>query len=137
MQLQQVTIGKDLTFDLYDQGVSAGNPQPPSGDSSEKIDFNKQLITNETATIFCRVSGRSMEPHMRDGDVLMVDKSIEPKVGKVVIAAINGEMTVKRMSVVDGQMTLTADNPYYSDMKVGDFDESMIWGVVTNVIHQL
>ena len=137
MQLQQVTIGKNLTFDLYDQGVSAGNPQPPSGDSSEKIDLNKQLITNETATIFCRVSSRSMEPHMRDGDVLMVDKSIEPKVGKVVIAAINGEMTVKRMSVVDGQMTLTADNPYYSDMKVGDFDESMIWGVVTNVIPQL
>ena len=136
MQLQQVTIG-NLTFDLYDQGVSAGNPQPPSGDSSEKIDLNKQLITNETATIFCRVSGRSMEPHMRDGDVLMVDKSIEPKVGKVVIAAINGEMTVKRMSVVDGQMTLTADNPYYSDMKVGDFDESMVWGVVTNVIPQL
>ena len=137
MQLQQVTIGKNLTFDLYDQGVSAGNPQPPSGDSSEKIDLNKQLITNETATIFCRVSGRSMEPHMRNGDVLMVDKSIEPKVGKVVIAAINGEMTVKRMSVVDGQMALTADNPYYSDMKVGDFDESMIWGLVTNVIHQL
>ena len=137
VQLQQVTIGKNLTFDLYDQGVSAGNPQPPSGDSSEKIDLNKQLITNETATIFCRVSGRSMEPHMRDGDVLIVDKSIEPKVGKVVIAAINGEMTVKRMSVVDGQMTLTADNPYYSDMKVGDFEESMIWGVVTNVISQL
>ena len=137
VQLQQVTIGKNLTFDLYDQGVSAGNPQPPSGDSSEKIDLNKQLITNETATIFCRVSGRSMEPHMRDGDVLMVDKSIEPKVGKVVIAAINGEMTLKRMSVVDGQMTLTADNPYYSDMKVGDFEESMIWGVVTNVIPQL
>ena len=74
---------------------------------------------------------------MRDGDVLMVDKSIEPKVGKVVIAAINGEMTVKRLSVVDGQVTLTSDNPYYSDVKVGDFDESMIWGVVTNVIHQL
>ena len=72
---------------------------------------------------------------MRDGDVLMVDKSIEPKVGKVVIAAINGEMTVKRLSVIDGQMTLTADNTYYSDVKVGDFDESVIWGVVTNVIH--
>ena len=74
---------------------------------------------------------------MHDVDVLMVDKSIEPKVCKVVIAAINGEMTVKRISVVDGQMTLTADNPYYSDVKVGDFDESMIWGVVTNVIHQV
>ena len=137
VQLQQVTIGKDLTFDLYDQGVSAGNPQPPFGESSEKIDLNELLITNEIATFFCRVSGQSMEPYMRDGDVLMVDKSIEPKAGKVVIAAINGEMTVKRMSGVDGQMTLTADNPNYPDVKVGDFDESMIWGVITNIIHQI
>ena len=74
---------------------------------------------------------------MRDGDILMVDNSIEPKVGKVVIASINCEMTVKRLSVIDGQMTLTADNPNYPDVKVGDFDESMIWGVVTNVIHKL
>ena len=74
---------------------------------------------------------------MRNGGVLMVEKSIEPKVGKVVIAAINGEMTVKRLSVVDSQMTLTADNLNYLDVKVSDFDESMIWGVVTNVIHQL
>ena len=78
-----------------------------------------------------------MEPHMRDGDILMVDKSIEPKVGKVVIAAINCEMTVKRLSEVDGQLTLPADNPKYPDLKVVDCDGSMIWGVVTNVIHQL
>ena len=128
MQLQQVTIGKDLTFDLYDQGVSAGNSQPPFGESAEKIDLNELLITNEIATFFCRVSGRSMEPHMRDGDVLMVDKSINPKVGKVVIAAIKSEMTVKHFSEVDGQMALTADNPNYPEVKVGDFDKSMIWG---------
>ena len=78
-----------------------------------------------------------MEPHMRNGGVLMVEKSIEPKVGKVVIAAINGEMTVKRLSVVDSQMTLTADNLNYPDMKVNDFDESIILGVVTNVTHQV
>ena len=78
-----------------------------------------------------------MEQHMRDGDILMVDKSIEPKVGKVEIAAINCEMTVKRLSEVDGQLTLTADNPNNPDLKVGDCDVSMIWGVVTNVIHQL
>tara|TARA_B100000941_G_C28358254_1_gene475572 strand:+ start:244 stop:501 length:258 start_codon:yes stop_codon:yes gene_type:complete len=84
------------------------------------------LITNEIATVFCRVSGRSMELHMRDGAVLIVDKSMEPKVAKVVVAAINGEMTVKRLSVVDGQMTLTADNLNYPDVKVSDFDESII-----------
>ncbi len=67
----------------------------------------------------------------------MVDKSIESKAGKVVIAAINGEMTVKRLSAVDGQMTLNADNPDNPDVKAGDFDKSMIWGVVTNVIHRL
>ena len=55
----------------------------------------------------------------------------------MVIAAINGEMTVKRLSKVDGQLTLTADNPNYPGVKVGDFGESMIWGAVTNVIHQL
>ena len=78
-----------------------------------------------------------MEPHIRDGDILMVDKSIEPKVGKVVIAAINCEMTVKRLSEVDSQLTLTADNPNSPDLKVGDCDVSMIWGVAMNVIHQL
>ena len=67
-----------------------------------------------------------MEPRIRDGDILMVDKSIEPKVGKVVIAAINCEMTVKRLSEVDNQSTLTADNPNYPDLKVGDYDASMI-----------
>ena len=126
MQLQQVTIGKDLPLDLYDQGVSAGNPQPPLGKSAENIELNELLITNEIATVFCRVSGRSMEPHMRNGGVLMVYKSMEPKVAKVVVAAINGEMTVKLLSVVDGQMTLTADNPNYPDVKVSEFDESII-----------
>ena len=78
-----------------------------------------------------------MEPHIRDGDILMVDKSIEPKVGKVVIAAINCEMTVKRLSGVYCQFSLTADNPNLPDLKVGDCNVSMIEGVVTNVIHQL
>ena len=82
MQLQQVTIGKDLTFDLYDQGVSAGNPQPQSGDSSEKIDLNELLITNEIATFFCRISDRSIKLHIREGDVLMVDKSTEQKLAR-------------------------------------------------------
>ena len=67
----------------------------------------------------------------------MVNRSVLPKVGKIVLADVNGEVIVKRLSKVDGQMTLTADNPNYPDVKVGDFNESMIWGVVTNVIHQL
>jgi len=67
-----------------------------------------------------------MEPHMRDGDVVMLDKIIEPKVSKVVFAAINGEMIVRRLPVVDVQKTLTADNLNCPDVKVSDFDESVI-----------
>ena len=137
MYLQQVTKGTDRIFDLYNKGDIVSVSQPSLGESAEKMNLNELLLTNEIANFFCRVSGRSMEPHMRNGDILMVDISIEPMVGKVVIAAINGEMTVKRLSEVDGQLTLTANNPNYPDVKVGDFDKSMIWGVVTNVIYQL
>ena len=72
-----------------------GIPQPPFAESTEKVNLNELLMINEIAIYFCRVYGRSMEPHMGYGDILMVAKSIDPKVGKVVIAAINDEMTVK------------------------------------------
>ena len=137
MQLCQVTRGNEVVFDLFDEGVSAGSPQPPFGQSAQKVNLNDLLTVNEVATFFCRVSGRSMEPTMRDGDILMVDKSIEPKINSVVIATVNGEMTVKRLTEVNGNLTLTADNPKYPSVNVEDFDESMIWGVVKNVIHSL
>ena len=137
MQLRQVTRGTEVVFDLFDEGVSAGSPQPPFGQSAQKVNLNDLLTVNEVATFFCRVSGHSMEPTMRDGDILMVDKSIEPKINSVVIAAVNGEMTVKRLTEVNGNLALTADNPKYPTVNVEDFDESMIWGVVTNVVHSL
>ena len=86
---------------------------------------------------YIRISNQSMEPTIRKMDILMVNRSVLPKVGKIVVADVNGEVIIKRLSKVDGPMTLTADNPNYPDVKVSDFDESMIWGVVTKVIHQL
>ena len=94
------------------------------------------LSSNGIVLFYIRISNQSMEPTIRKMDILMVNRSVLPKVGKIVLADVNGEVIVKRLSKVDGQMTLTADNPNYPDVKVGDFNESMIWGVVTNVIHQ-
>ena len=96
-----------------------------------------KLSANGIVLLYIRISNQSMEPNIRKMDILMVNRSVLPKVGKIVLADVNGEVIVKRLSKVAGQMTLTADNPNYPDVKVGDFDESMIWGVVTNVIHQL
>ena len=95
------------------------------------------LSSNGIVLFYIRISNQSMEPNIRKMDILMVNRSVLPKVGKIVLADVNGEVIVKRLSKVDGQMTLTADNPNYPDVKVGDFNESMIWGVVTNVIYQL
>ena len=95
------------------------------------------LSSNGIVLFYIRISNQSMEPTIRKMDILMVNRSVLPKVGKIVLADVNGEVIVKRLSKVDGQMTLTADNPNYPDVKVGDFNELMIWGVVTNVIHQL
>ena len=64
----------------------------------------------------------------------MVNRSVLQKVGKIVVADVNGEVIIKRLSKADDQMTLTADNPNYPDIKVSNFDESMIWGFVTNVV---
>jgi SOS-response transcriptional repressor LexA len=91
VQLCQVTRGSEVVLDLFDEGVSAGSPQPPFGQSAEKVNLNDLLKVNEIATFFCRVSCRSMEPTMRDSDILMMDKSIGPKTKSVVIAAVNGE----------------------------------------------
>ena len=84
------------------------------------------LSSNGIVLFYIRISNQSMEPTIRKMDILMVNRSVLPKVGKVVLADVNGEVIVKRLSKVDGQMTLTADNPNYLDVKVSDFDESII-----------
>ena len=96
-----------------------------------------KLSANGIVMFYIRISNQSMEPNIKKMDILMVNRSVLPKVGKIVVADVNGEVIIKRLSKVDGQMTLTADNPNYPDLKVSDFEESMIWGVVTNVVHQL
>ena len=95
-----------------------------------------KLSANGIVMFYIRISNQSMEPNIKKMDILMVNRSVLPKVGKIVVADVNGEVIIKRLSKVDGQMTLTADNPN-PDVKVSDFDESMIWGVETNVIHQM
>jgi DNA polymerase V len=72
-----------------------------------------------------------------DGDLLVVDRSIEAKAGKVVIAALNGELTVKRLSRVEDRLRLEAENPTYAPIEFNEGDDVRLWGVVTNVIHSL
>ena len=93
-------------------------------------------MKRKEATFFVRVAGRSMvDAGIQPGDILIVDRSLEAKHGKIVIAVVEGEVTVKRLSMRNGKITLKAENPQYKDIPVNG--ELHIWGVVTSIIHQV
>lgn len=118
--------------------VPAGFPSPAADYEEGKLDLNRHLIKNSTATFFVRVTGDSMvKAGIHDGDLLVVDRSIEPRDKNVVIAVVNGELTVKRIRIRKNRLTLEAENEAYQSQEINDGMEFEVWGVVTNVIHAL
>ena len=118
--------------------VPAGFPSPAADYEEDKLDLNKHLIRNPAATFFVRVTGHSMvKAGIHDGDLLVVDRSIEPRDKNVVIAVVNGELTVKRIRIRKNKLTLEAENENYQSQEINEEMEFEVWGVVTNVIHAL
>ena len=118
--------------------VPAGFPSPSQDYSDTKIDLTQMLIRDELSTFIVRVSGDSMEgAGIYDGDKLIVDRSIEPRDGHVVIAVVDGEMTVKRLRVTSTGVILQAENAEYPDVTVAELSDLTIWGVATTCLHQL
>ena len=123
---------------LFAVNVPAGFPSPADDYKQEKLDLNKYLITNPAATYFVRVAGDSMlGAGIHSGDLLVVDRSIEPRDKKVVIANVNGELTVKRIRIRKNKITLEPENDDFPTQNIEPETEFEIWGVVTNVIHAL
>ena len=134
--LAPLTIGKRLRMPLYSSNVPAGFASPADDFVEEYLDLNDLLVKREEATFFVRVSGRSMiDAGIQPDDILIVDRSLEAKHGKIVIAVLNGEVTVKRLYNRGGKVILKAENSEYKDIEVDG--ELHIWGVVTSVIHQV
>ena len=100
------------------------------------IDLNEQLILNKPATFFFRMNGDAMSgAGIQSGDVLIVDRSIKAVNGKIIVAAVNGDLVVRRFQQTFNHLTLAADNPKYASMELSEFSEFRAWGVVTCVIH--
>ncbi len=123
---------------LFNSGVSAGFPSPAADYEEGKLDLNKFLVKNPAATFFVKVNGDSMiGAGIHPGDHLVVDRSLEPADKSVVIAVINGELTVKRIRIRKGKITLEPENENYSVQQITEGIDFEVWGVVTNVIHAL
>ncbi|PJD95946.1 MAG: DNA polymerase V [Parachlamydia sp.] len=121
---------------FYTHTVSAGFPSPAEDDKEDRLDLNELLIKHPSSTFFLRVSGSSMiKAGIHHQDILIVDRSLEPAHGKIVIASLNGELTVKRLECNGKQVTLVAENEAYAPIDITEEMDFRIWGVVTNVIH--
>ncbi|WP_216595716.1 LexA family transcriptional regulator [Myxosarcina sp. GI1] len=137
-EVYRARTSKHYSIPLYSCNVAAGFPSPADEFLEGKLDLNQHLIPHPLATYFVRVSGESMlGAGIHPGDLLIVDRSIEPKENKVVIAVVNGELLVKRLKYCGKQPYLIAEHPDYPELAITEAMEFQIWGVVTNVIHAL
>ena len=121
---------------LFLAPVPAGFPSPADDYQEGELDLNKHLIKHPSATFFVKVAGDSMlGAGIHPGDILIVDRSLEPADRKIVIAIINGELTVKRFRRVGKKLMLMPENDDYEPITVAEGMEFEVWGVVTTVVH--
>lgn len=127
-----------LMLPYAEQGISAGFPSPAEDFLDISIDLNKEFIKNPSATFYGRVKGNSMkDAGLENGDLLIIDKSLEPKNGKIAVCFIDGEFTVKRIKIEKKIVWLIAENKDYQPIKVTSENQLLIWGIVTTVIKKV
>ena len=118
--------------------LPAGFPSPADDYLEGKLDLNRHLIKHPAATFFVRVTGDSMiGAGIHSGDLLVVDRSLEPADKNVVVAVVDGELTVKRLFKQNGVLRLLPENLNYQPIEITAQQTIEIWGVVTSVIHAL
>jgi DNA polymerase V len=126
-----------LRIPLVSANVQAGFPSPADDHTEQSLDLNQELISNPAATFFVRVNGDSMrDAGISNGDILIVDRSVEPKDRQIVVAMLDGDFTVKRLRRREGGIFLEAANSKFKPIEVVGEQELVIWGAVTFVIHQ-
>lgn len=143
--LELVGMAQDSPYDaeipvlpLYLTTVQAGFPSPADDFIDKKINLHEYLVKNNAATFFLRAHGESMlGAGIYDGDLLVVDRSVEAGHNKIVIAAIDGELTVKRLLRRPHQVVLAPENPDYPEFDITHKEHVHIWGVVTFAIHKV
>lgn len=120
-----------LEFPLGAVKVSAGFPSPAADYENKRLDINEYLVRNPVSTFFFAVEGDSMQgAEIFDGDILVVDKSVRPRHGHIVVAFVDGQRLVKRLFRREGRVALVAENPNYPTLDIGEEQELQVWGVV-------
>ena len=135
-EIYELDQSTNLELPFFTTRISAGFPSPADDHIDQKLDLNS-LIKHPLDTFLVKVEGDSMvNAGIQDGDILVVDKAVEPLNNKIVVANINGELTVKRLKIVGTKVYLLAENPNYKSIEINTILDFTIRGVVTIVIHK-
>jgi DNA polymerase V len=122
---------------LFSDSVQAGFPSPAEDHMDMDLNLNDYLVHNPSATFCVKAIGESMkDAGIKSGDIMIVDKSLEPKNRSIVLAVIDGEFTVKRVNLNDNELYLIPENSNFSPIKITQEMDFQVWGVVTYVIHK-
>ena len=123
---------------FFESRVQAGFPSPAQGEYADTIDLNRALITNPAATFCARVIGDSMvDAGINEGDLLIIDRSLTPHDGNIAVCFIDGDFTVKRLSVRADGIYLTPANTDFPELKVQENSSFQVWGVVSHIIKKM
>lgn len=129
---------KSFGLQFFEGRVQAGFPSPAQGEYADSIDLNRALITNPAATFCARVIGNSMvDAGINEGDMLIIDRSLTPYDGCIAVCFIDGDFTVKRLSVRNDGVYLTPANASFPELKVSEDSNFQIWGVVSHIIKRV
>lgn len=134
--IQLPAMGKPpISFPLFGHKVPAGFPSPADDYVEGRLSLDEHLVRHKESTFFVRAKGNSMVgAGIFDNDLLVVDKSLDASSGDIVIAVIDGELTVKRLIKRDGKVILKPENARYKEIELQDGQELQVWGVVTSTV---
>lgn len=123
---------------FFETRVQAGFPSPAQGEYADSIDLNRVLINNPAATFCARVIGNSMvDAGINEGDLLIIDRSLTPQNGNIAVCFVDGDFTVKRLSVREDGIYLTPANSQFPELKVDEESHFQVWGVVSHIIKRV
>jgi DNA polymerase V len=123
---------------LAEEGISAGFPSPADDFKETRISLDRELVKNREATFYARVDGDSMiGAGLEDGDLLVIDRSLNPENGKIAVCLVDGEFTVKRIKKEKNKLYLIPENKKYKPIELKEENELIIWGIVEYVIKKV
>ena len=128
----------NLEMPYISSGIKAGFPSPAADFDGTRVSIDQIVVKNALATFYAKANGNSMTgAGIDDGDILVIDKSMEPQDGKIAVCFIDGEFTVKRIKVQENSLLLLPENKLFEPIEITEENNFIIWGIVTFVVKKL